>query len=93
MALPASTPSTSTVDGGLVAMADAAPSSGIAGGREAQARNEAHVAALLALCASDLSAHLAAGDRRGGVMALREMVKRWACSLRLSDFLTDESMS
>ena len=41
---------------------------------------EAHVAvARPALCASDLPAHLAAGDRRGGVVALRELVKRWAC--------------
>ncbi len=31
------------------------------------------------LCASDLPRHLAHGDRRGGVVALRELVKRWAC--------------
>ena len=32
-----------------------------------------------ALCASDLPAHLAVGDGRNGLVALREFVKRWAC--------------
>ena len=64
----------------LVAVADAAPSSGRACGGEDRARSEAPAAAARpALCASELPAHLAAGDRRGGVVALRELVKRWAC--------------
>ncbi len=61
-------------------MADAAPGSGSARGWEDQAQSdERSAAAPPALCASHLPAHLAAGDRRGGVVALRELVKRWAC--------------
>ena len=66
-------------DGRLAAVADAAPSSDSACGWEDQTRSDERAADRPALCASDLPAHLAAGDRRGGVVALRELVKRWAC--------------
>ena len=61
-------------------MPDAASSSCSAGGREDQTLSE--VSAMVAhpaLCASDLPAHLAVGDGRNGVVALRDLVKRWAC--------------
>lgn len=63
MAASATTSNASVADGRLVAVADAAPSR----------------AARPALCASDLPAHLAVGDGRNGLVALREFVKRWAC--------------
>ena len=79
-AVSAPTSSASVADVRLVAVADAAPSSGRACGWEDRARSEAPAAAARpALCASELPARLAVGDRRGGVVALRELVKRWAC--------------
>lgn len=67
-------------DDRLAAVVDAVPSSGSVGGRLDRTHSEAAaVAAAPALRASDLPTHLAAGDRRGGVVALRELVKRWAC--------------
>ena len=61
-------------------MADATPRLGGAFGRGVRARSVTRdTAARPALCASDLPAHLAAGDRRGGAVPLRELVKRWAC--------------
>jgi len=73
--------SASVADVRLAAVADAAPGSGSARSWEDQARNDERAAAAArpALCAFDLPAHLAAGDRCGGVVALRESVKRWAC--------------
>ncbi len=76
----AATSSVSAADVRLVAVADVAPSSGSAGGRVGKSRSDERAAAARpALCAADLPAHLAAGDRRGGAVALRELVKRWAC--------------
>ena len=61
-------------------MADETPSSGSAGTRGDQVRSEVQAAMVRpALCASDLPAHLAVGDGRNGLVALREFVKRWAC--------------
>lgn len=60
-------------------MEDEVSSSDSGGGRVARAGSDARAAGLPALCAAGLPAHLAAGDRRGGVVALRELVKRWAC--------------
>ena len=63
----------------LIALADAAPSSGRARGRD-RAHSEVPAAtARPALCASDLPSHLAVDDGRNGLVALRELVKRWAC--------------
>ena len=54
--------------------------SGNAGGREEHAHSEVSaMVARPALCAADLPTHLAAGDGRNGLVALREFVKRWAC--------------
>ena len=70
----------SVADVRLLAMADAAPSSGSAAGRVDQAGSEEPVVvARPALCAADLPAHFAVGDGRNGLVALREFVKRWAC--------------
>lgn len=63
----------------LIAVADAAPRSGRARGWEDRAHSEVPAAARPALCASDLPAHLAVGDGRNGLVALREFVKHWAC--------------
>ena len=72
--------SASVADGTLVAVAYAAPSSGNAGGGEEHALSEVSaMAARPALYAADLPAHLAVGDGRSGLVALREFVKRWAC--------------
>lgn len=73
-------PSASVPDGRFIAVADAAPGSGNAGGREEHAHSE--VSAMVdrpALCAADLPTHLTVGDGRNGLVALREFVKRWAC--------------
>lgn len=70
----------SVADVRLLAMVDAAPSSGSAAGRVDQAGSEEPVVvARPALFASDLPAHVAVGDGRNGLVALREFVKRWAC--------------
>lgn len=67
-------------DGRLAGMEDASPSMGSACGREGQTHSEVSaVVARPALCASDLPPHLAVGDGRNGLVALRELVKRWAC--------------
>lgn len=64
----------------LIAVADAARRSGGACGWEDRAQSETQgEVARPALCASDLPAHLAVGDGRNGLVALREFVKRWAC--------------
>ena len=74
------TSSASVADGRLVAAADAAPGSGNVGGREEHAHSEVSaMVARPALCASDLPAHFAVGGSRNGLVALRELVKRWAC--------------